>query len=126
MKSMVTQNALVEEIQIVPMSEDDYDDVHALWMTIRGFGIRALDDSREDIERFILRNPTTSVVAKARGRPFYPPESDHQCRREGGRPHYRIHPVRVGRAPGGAVSCLRCAGIPTPRDRHPYGRLLHA
>ena len=65
---MVTQNALVEEIQIVPMSEDDYDDVHALWMTIRGFGIRALDDSREDIGRFILRNPTTSVVAKADGR----------------------------------------------------------
>ena len=27
--------------------------------------LRALDDSREDIERFILRNPTTSVVAKA-------------------------------------------------------------
>ena len=37
-------------------------------MTIRGFGIRALDDSREDIERFIQRNPTTSVVAKAGNR----------------------------------------------------------
>ena len=56
---------LMEEIQIVPMTEEDYDDVRALWMTIRGFGIRALDDSREDIGRFIRRNPTTSVVAKA-------------------------------------------------------------
>ena len=46
------------------MTAADYDDVHALWLTIRGFGIRALDDSREDIERFILRNPTTSVVAR--------------------------------------------------------------
>lgn len=56
------------EISIVPMKPEDYDDIRALWLTIRGFGIRALDDSREDIERFILRNPTTSVVAKAGSR----------------------------------------------------------
>ena len=55
----------MEKYTIMPMTESDYDEVRALWMTIRGFGIRALDDSREDIERFILRNPTTSVVAKA-------------------------------------------------------------
>ena len=54
----------VSKINIVPMVPADYDDVRALWMTIRGFGIRALDDSREDIERFIARNPTTSVVAR--------------------------------------------------------------
>ena len=59
---------LLNEIVIVPMKPQDYDDVRALWMTIRGFGIRALDDSREDIERFIRRNPTTSVVAKAGNR----------------------------------------------------------
>ena len=56
------------EVQILPMTEADYDAVRALWMTIRGFGIRALDDSREDVVRFIRRNPTTSVVAKADGR----------------------------------------------------------
>ena len=50
------------------MREEDYDDVRALWLTIRGFGIRALDDSREDVVRFIRRNPTTSVVAEANGR----------------------------------------------------------
>ena len=56
------------DVRIVPMREEDYDDVRALWMTIRGFGIRALDDSREDVVRFIRRNPTTSVVAVADGR----------------------------------------------------------
>ena len=55
---------MAEEVNILPMTAADYDDVRALWLTIRGFGIRALDDSREDIERFILRNPTTSVVAR--------------------------------------------------------------
>jgi len=50
------------------MKPEDYDEVRALWMTIRGFGIRALDDSREDIVRFIERNPTTSVVARADGK----------------------------------------------------------
>ncbi len=58
----------LSRIIIVPMTPADYDDVRALWMTIRGFGIRALDDSREDIERFIARNPTTSVVARDGGK----------------------------------------------------------
>ena len=56
------------EVRIQPMSIGDYEDVRALWMTIRGFGIRALDDSREDIERFLRRNPTTSVIAECDGR----------------------------------------------------------
>ncbi len=54
-----------EEITLQPMEIADYDGVRALWMSIRGFGIRALDDSREDIMRFLDRNPTTSVVARA-------------------------------------------------------------
>ena len=58
----------MSDVRILPMREEDYDDVRALWMTIRGFGIRALDDSREDVVRFIRRNPTTSVVARAGGR----------------------------------------------------------
>ena len=62
------EQKLAADINIVPMRPEDYDDVRALWMTIRGFGIRALDDSREDIVRFIERNPTTSVVAKAGSR----------------------------------------------------------
>ena len=58
----------MDKYSIMPMTEDDYDDVRALWMTIRGFGIRALDDSREDVQRFIRRNPTTIVVARMDGR----------------------------------------------------------
>ena len=45
------------------MTANDYDQVKALWMKIRGFGIRSIDDSREGVERFLKRNPKTSVVA---------------------------------------------------------------
>jgi len=58
----------MEKVHFFPMTIDDYEEVRALWMTIQGFGIRALDDSREDIERFIRRNPTTSVVARIGGK----------------------------------------------------------
>ena len=58
----------MEKVTFMPMVEADYDEVRALWMTIRGFGIRALDDSKEDVQRFIRRNPTTSVVARVDGR----------------------------------------------------------
>ena len=45
------------------MTMEDYDEVKSLWMRIKGFGIRSIDDSKEGVERFIKRNPTTSVVA---------------------------------------------------------------
>ncbi|WP_167958565.1 GNAT family N-acetyltransferase [Anaerosporobacter faecicola] len=44
------------------MTIEDYDNVYKLWQTIEGFAIRTIDDSREGIERFLLRNPKTSVV----------------------------------------------------------------
>ena len=50
------------------MTMDDYDEVKALWMRIKGFGSRSIDDSREGVERFIRRNPTTSVVAVEEGK----------------------------------------------------------
>ena len=50
------------------MTIEDYDQVYALWMKIKGFGIRRIDDSREGIERFLRRNPTTSVVAEKDGK----------------------------------------------------------
>ncbi|MDO5455573.1 MAG: GNAT family N-acetyltransferase [Eubacteriales bacterium] len=53
----------MNEIEIRTMVDDDYDQVQALWMRISGFAIRSIDDSREDVLRFIRRNPTTSVVA---------------------------------------------------------------
>ncbi|MGN1167019.1 MAG: GNAT family N-acetyltransferase [Lachnospiraceae bacterium] len=45
------------------MTIDDYEQVYALWKQIHGFGIRSVDDSRGGIDRFLKRNPTTSVVA---------------------------------------------------------------
>lgn len=45
------------------MTMDDYEQVYALWKQIHGFGIRSVDDSREGIQRFLRRNPATSVVA---------------------------------------------------------------
>lgn len=45
------------------MTIEDYEGVHDLWMKIKGFGIRSIDDSKEGVERFLRRNPTTSVVA---------------------------------------------------------------
>ena len=50
------------------MEAKDYDGVKSLGMTIKGFGIRSLDDSREGVERFLKRNPTTSVVAEEDGK----------------------------------------------------------
>lgn len=50
------------------MTIEDYDEVYALWKKIRGFGIRSIDDSREGVDRFLKRNPTTSVVAERDGR----------------------------------------------------------
>lgn len=55
-------------IVIRQMREEDFEKVHALWETIQGFGIRSLDDSRDDIVRFLRRNPETSVVAESEGK----------------------------------------------------------
>lgn len=56
------------KILIREMTLEDYDGVYKLWMSIQGFGIRSIDDSREGVARFLKRNPTTSVVAEQNGR----------------------------------------------------------
>ena len=53
--------------EIRVMTIDDYDGVYALWMSIHGFAIRSVDDSREGVEIFLKRNPSTSVVAVDNG-----------------------------------------------------------
>ena len=55
-------------MQIKTMTIEDYSEVKALWMTIKGFAIRSIDDSYEGVERFLKRNPTTSVVAVEEGK----------------------------------------------------------
>ena len=55
-------------ILVREMTPEDYEKVYELWNSIQGFGIRSIDDSREGVERFLKRNPTTSVVAVQNGR----------------------------------------------------------
>ena len=50
------------------MTIDDYDGVYRLWKKIKGFGLRSVDDSREGVQRFLRRNPATSVVAEEDGK----------------------------------------------------------
>ncbi|MBD5488401.1 MAG: GNAT family N-acetyltransferase [Lachnospiraceae bacterium] len=45
------------------MTIEDYEGVKALWLSIKGFAIRSIDDSEEGVTRFLNRNPGTSVVA---------------------------------------------------------------
>ena len=57
-----------KQFEIRKMTIEDYDGLYALWMTIKGFGIRSVDDSRGGVEKFLKRNPDTSVVAVADGK----------------------------------------------------------
>lgn len=50
------------------MKIEDYEQVYALWMTVKGFAMRSIDDSKEGVERFLKRNPHTSVVAQEDGK----------------------------------------------------------
>lgn len=50
------------------MEIGDYEQVHNLWMGIKGFAIRSIDDSKEGVERFLRRNPGISVVAEEDGK----------------------------------------------------------
>lgn len=57
-----------QNMTVRTMKIEDYEGVHDLWMTIKGFGIRSIDDSKEGVARFLKRNPTTSVVAEMDGK----------------------------------------------------------
>lgn len=50
------------------MTIEDYAGVYELWMSIKGFAIRSIDDSEAGVARFLKRNPTTSVVAVEDGK----------------------------------------------------------
>lgn len=45
------------------MFPSDYEKVYSLWQQIEGFALRSIDDSKEGVEKFLKRNPNTSVVA---------------------------------------------------------------
>ena len=51
------------DVKVRTMTIEDYEGIYELWMKIKGFAMRSIDDSREGVERFLKRNPDTSVVA---------------------------------------------------------------
>lgn len=57
----------MDNVTIRTMTIEDYEGVKKLWMSIKGFAIRSVDDSYEGVELFLKRNPTTSVAAEVNG-----------------------------------------------------------
>lgn len=55
-------------MNIRKMSIEDYEDVYALWTSCSGMGLNNLDDSKEGIDKYLKRNPTTSFVAEDDGK----------------------------------------------------------
>ncbi len=51
-------------MKIRKMSIDDYEQVYQLWLSCAGMGLNDLDDTKEGIERFLIRNPETCFVAE--------------------------------------------------------------
>ena len=49
------------------MTMGDYEEVYELWMSCVGMGLNNLDDSKDGIEKFLLRNPATCFVAEEDG-----------------------------------------------------------
>ena len=46
------------------MTLEDYEEVCRLWQNTPGMGLNNVDDSREGLERFLRRNPTSCFVAE--------------------------------------------------------------
>ena len=63
------------------MTASDYDAVYDLWINTPGMGLNTTDDSREGIERYLKRNPTTCYVAESEGRLIGAILSGHDGRR---------------------------------------------
>ena len=54
-----------ESVRIRVMKKSDYDKVYELWMSCRNMGFNNLDDSREGIEKYLDRNPSTCLWSSA-------------------------------------------------------------
>ncbi len=51
-------------MEIVEMKISNYEDIFKLWTSTTGMGLRNLDDSKEGIDKFLRRNPTTNFIAE--------------------------------------------------------------
>ncbi len=50
------------------MKIDDYDEIHQIWSNSNGVTLRAIDDSKAGIMRFLNRNPNNSFVCRINGK----------------------------------------------------------
>ncbi len=55
-------------MEIVEMKISNYEDIFKLWTSTPGMGLRNLDDSKEGIDKFLTRNPTTNFIAEEDGK----------------------------------------------------------
>ena len=68
-------------IKIRVMTIEDYDSVYDLWINTPGMGLNTTDDSKEGIDKYLKRNPTTSFVAEDNGKIIGVILSGHDGRR---------------------------------------------
>ena len=54
-------------INIRTMTINDYDKVYILWINTPGMGLNSIDDSRDGIDKYLRRNPTSCFVAECDG-----------------------------------------------------------
>ena len=55
-------------INIRVMVISDYEEIYDVWINTPGMGLNSTDDSKEGIEKYLKRNPTTSFVAECDGK----------------------------------------------------------
>lgn len=97
------------------MTIEDYDSVYALWLSVPGMGLNTVDDSREGIEKYLLRNPKTCFVAEEEGEIIGAILSGHDGRR-GFISHTCVSPAHQRKGVGGALvkaalDALKAEGI---------------
>lgn len=85
----------------------DYDAIHALWLACAGMGLNDVDDSRQGIERYLRRNPSTSFAAVEDGAVIGCILAGHDGRR-GYIYHTAVHPDHRHR---GAATALTEAAL---------------
>lgn len=57
----------MQEYKIRLMTEEDYEQVYALWSITEGMALRSYDDSAEGISKFLKKNPKSNFVAEMDG-----------------------------------------------------------
>lgn len=55
-------------INIRVLTIEDYKEIYDIWINTPGMGLNSIDDSRDGIEKYIKRNPSSSFVAESDGK----------------------------------------------------------